>query len=166
MATITLNGSLIHTIGTLPAIGSQAPDFIVTKPDLSDIQLKNYFGKRIILNIFPSLDTPTCAMAMRQFNEIASQFNNVMILCISKDLPFAQKRFCATEQLQNVHPVSVFRHPDFGEKYGVTIIDGPLAGVLSRAVVIIDETGKISYTEQVKELSDEPDYSTMIDAFK
>jgi len=166
MAVITLNGSPIHTIGTLPAIGTTAPDFIVTKTDLSDVHLSNYRGKKIILNIFPSLDTPTCATAMGKFNEIAGKLNQVLILCVSKDLPFAQQRFCTAQHLQNVQPASVFRHPEFGNQYGVTIIDGPLIGILSRAVVIIDEKGKIIYSEQVKELSNEPDYDSMLAALK
>lgn len=166
MAAITLNGSILHTIGSLPVVGNQAPDFIVTKTDMSEIRLHNYKGKKIILNIFPSMDTPTCASAMHKFNDIASQFSEVMILCVSEDLPFAQKRFCANENLQNVQPVSVFRHPEFGQDYGVMIIDGPLTGVLSRAVVIIDEHGKVVYTEQVKELSDEPNYPDLFAALK
>lgn len=161
MTIITLNGSPVHTSGTLPAIGTQAPDFIVTKTDLSDIRLKNYQGKKIILNIFPSLDTPTCASAMHQFNEIAKQHDQALVLCVSADLPFSQKRFCSSEKLDNVQPVSVFRHPEFSTDYGVLITDGPLEGVLSRAVVVIDEHGKIIYTEQVKELSNEPDYTAL-----
>jgi thiol peroxidase len=164
MTTITLNGSPLHTIGTLPPVGSNAPDFTVTKTDLGDIRLSNYHGNKIILNIFPSLDTSTCAAAMRKFNEIAEKLSHVLILCISEDLPFAQKRFCTAEHLQNVQPVSVFRNPEFGEKYGVMIEDGPVAGLLSRAVVVIDENGKIVYTEQVKELSNEPDYEAMVQA--
>jgi len=162
MAIITLNGSPLHTVGTLPAVGTKAPDFTVTKMDLGEIKLKNYLGKKIILNVFPSLDTPTCANAMRHFNEIASQLPDVLILCVSVDLPFAQKRFCIAEHLNNVQPVSVFRHPSFGEDYGVTIIDEPLSGLLSRAVIILDEHGKILYSEQVRELSNEPDYKTML----
>lgn len=164
MTVITLNGSPIHTIGSLPPVGSIAPDFVVTKTDLSDIHLSNYRGKKIILNIFPSMDTPTCATAMHKFNDIATKFNQVLILCVSEDLPFAQQRFCASQHLQNVQPVSVFRNPEFGEKYGVMIVDGPLTGVLSRAIVIIDEHGKVIYTEQVKELSNEPNYTDMLAA--
>lgn len=166
MAIITLNGSALHTVGNLPNVGAQAPDFIVTKPDLSEISLKNCQGKKILLNIFPSLDTPTCASAMRQFNDIAAKFSQVMFLCISADLPFAQKRFCTTENLQNVYPASVFRHPKFGQDYGVTITDGPVAGLLSRAIVLLDTQSKVLYTEQVKELSNEPNYSAMLDALK
>jgi len=164
MAVITLNGSPLHTIGTLPPIGTSAPDFIVTKTDLSEIRLSNYRGKKIILNIFPSLDTPTCSAAMHKFNEVASELSQILILCISEDLPFAQQRFCTAEHLQNVQPVSVFRNPEFGKQYGVTIIDGPLTGLLSRAVVVIDEQEKIIYTEQVKELSNEPNYEAMLRA--
>ncbi len=164
MAMITFNGSPIHTIGSLPKLGSAAPDFIVTKTDLSEIHLSNYHGREIILNIFPSLDTPTCATVMRKFNEVAAKYQDVLILCVSEDLPFAQQRFCSAEHLQNVQPVSVFRHPDFGQRYGVSIIDGPLAGLLSRAVIVINKQGKITYTEQVPEITAEPDYKSMISA--
>lgn len=166
MATITLKGEKTNTIGSLPPLGSQAPDFIVTKTDLSEIRLKNFLGKKIVMNIFPSLDTATCATAMRHFNEIANEFPNILILCISADLPFAQKRFCAAEHLENVQPVSVFRHPNFGKDYGVAIIDGPLTGLLSRAVLILDENGKIIYTQQVKEMSDEPNYTAITQVLK
>lgn len=164
MITINLKGTPIHTIGTLPEIGTKAPDFTVTKTDLSEIKLKDYAGKKIILNIFPSLDTPTCAATMLHFNEIANEFPNTVILCVSADLPFAQKRFCSAEHLENVQPASVFRHPGFGKTYGVTITDGPLAGLLSRAVVMLDEHGKVVYTQQVAELTEEPDYSAIKDA--
>ena len=161
MSAITLNGSPVQTIGNLPAISTQAPDFTVTKTDLGEIHFKNFLGTKIVLNIFPSLDTPTCSKAMLQFNEIAAHHKDTLILCISADLPFAQKRFCSVEHLENVVPVSVFRHPDFGKIYGVTITQGPLTGLLSRAVVVIDESGKIIYSQQVKELTDEPDYTMM-----
>jgi thiol peroxidase len=161
MSIVTLKGAPLHTTGTLPPVGSKAPDFTVTKTDLSEIKLKNYLGQKIVLNIFPSLDTSTCASAMMKFNEIAGQFQNVLFLCISADLPFAQKRFCTAAHLENVQPVSVFRHTKFGEDYGVTITDGPLAGLLSRAVVVLDESGNIQYTQQVTEISDEPDYSAV-----
>jgi thiol peroxidase len=164
MTIITFNGSPLHTIGELPKVGTEAPDFILTKTDLSEISLKNCQGKKVLLNIFPSLDTSTCGNAMRQFNTLAEQFKNIMFLCISADLPFAQKRFCTAEHLQNVQPVSVFRHPKFGQDYGVTILDGPLAGLLSRAVLILDTRGIVIYTQQVQELSNEPDYSAMMDA--
>jgi thiol peroxidase len=166
MSIITLNGSPLHTVGSLPPIGSMAPDFTVTKTDLGEINLKDYLGKKIVLNIFPSLDTPTCANTMRHFNEIAQQLPDVLFLCISLDLPFAQKRFCVAEHLDNVHCVSVFRHPAFGAEYGVTILDQPLVGLLSRAVLILDEKGKILYSEQVKELSNEPDYANILAKLK
>jgi len=166
MSHITLNGQPIHTIGKLPPVGSDAPDFIVTKTDLSEIKLKNYPKTTIILNIFPSLDTSTCATAMLKFNEMAQDFKHILILCISADLPFAQKRFCAVQHLNNIQPVSVFRHPGFGNDYGVLMTDGPVAGLLSRAIVVIDENGKVIHTQQVKELSDEPDYSAIISLLK
>jgi thiol peroxidase len=166
MSTITLNGTELKTAGTLPAIGTQAPDFTVTKTDLGEIHLRDYLGKKVLLNVFPSLDTPTCAEAMRQFNNIAKQLPEVLILCISADLPFAQKRFCLAESLSNVYCASVFRHPDFGKKYGVTIIDQPLQGLLSRAILALDEKGNIIYTEQVKEISQEPDYQAVMKAIK
>jgi thiol peroxidase len=162
MTTITLKGQPIQIIGKLPAVGIEAPDFTVTKIDLSEIKLKNYLGKQIILNIFPSLDTPTCANAMHRFNEIAKKFPNILILCISADLPFAQKRFCSAEHLENVQPVSIFRHPDFGKHYGISIIDGPLAGLLARAVIVIDELGIVRYNEQVTEITNEPNYEAII----
>ena len=166
MTMITLNGSPIHTNHELPAIGTQAPDFIVTKIDLSEVHLKNYLGQTIILNIFPSLDTPTCSSAMQRFNEIAAKHKDILILCVSADLPFSQKRFCTAEHLENIVPVSVFRHSEFGKDYGVLIMDGPLMGLLSRAVVIIDAEGKIIYTEQVKELSNEPNYESLAQALR
>lgn len=166
MATITMNGKTMETSGSLPSIGLQAPDFIVTKTDLSEIYLKNYLGKKIILNIFPSLDTSTCASAMLRFNEIASQYPNLLILCISADLPFAQKRFCSAEHLDNIHPVSIFRHPEFGKTYGVYIMDGPLAGLLARAVIFLDETGKVIYTELVKDITNEPNYNEIVKLLK
>jgi len=158
MTIITLKGSPINTIGSLPARGSQAPDFTLTKTDLGEVHLKNFIGRPILLNIFPSLDTSTCAAAMKQFNEIAAKHSDVLFLCVSADLPFAQQRFCSAEHLSNVVPVSTFRHPSFGKDYGVLMMDGPIAGLLSRAVVVIDKTGKVSYTEQVGEIADEPDY--------
>ena len=159
MTLITFRGQPLHTVGSLPKVGTKAPDFTVTKTDLGEVNLENYHGKKIVLNIFPSLDTPTCAAAMQRFNQIAEQSPNVLILCISADLPFAQKRFCSAEHLENVIPASVFRHHQFGKDYGVTIADGPLAGLLSRAVVVIDESGNVIYTQQVPEITDEPDYN-------
>lgn len=158
MANITTN---FITTAKLPAAGRKAPDFIVTKTDLSEIHLKNYFGRRIVLSVFPSLDTPTCASVIRKLNELGQQFPDTLILCISADLPFAQKRFCSEQQLNNIQPASTFRHPDFGKNYGVTIENGPFAGLLARAIIVIDEKSNIIYTEHVKKLTDEPNYSAI-----
>ena len=162
MTAITLERNPTHIVGALPKVGTQAPDVVVTKADLSETSLKDFLGKKVVLSLFPSLDTGVCASAMRRFNEVANKLNNTVILCISADLPFAQKRFCGAEHLDNVTTASVFRHPEFGKKYGVTIIDGPLTGLLSRAVVVIDEQGKIIYTQQVPEITQEPDYDAVL----
>jgi thiol peroxidase len=162
MTTITLQGKPLQTIGDLPKIGSQAPDFTVTKIDLSEMTLADCLGKKTILNIFPSVDTGTCATSVRRFNEKASSLDNVHVLCVSADLPFAHKRFCAAENLNNVTSVSIFRHPEFGTQYGVTMTTGPLTGLLSRAIVVLDEKGKVLYTQQVAEISAEPDYSAAL----
>lgn len=158
MAQITLKGNPINTIGNLPETGTTAPEFVLVKNDLSETKLSDYKGKKVILNIFPSLDTATCAASVRRFNKEASNLENTVVLCISKDLPFAQARFCGAEGLEDVHTVSDFRSGEFGKDYGVQIIDGPLAALESRAIVIIDEEGKVIYTEQVLEIVDEPDY--------
>jgi len=158
MANITLKGNPVKTIGNLPVKGTAAPEFKITKTDLSETQLSDYAGKRVVLNIFPSLDTGTCAASVRQFNAKAQNMKNTVVLCVSMDLPFAHSRFCGAEGLTNVVSASVFRSPEFGKNYGVTINDGPLAGLLSRAVVIIDENKKVIYTEQVPEITQEPDY--------
>lgn len=164
MATITLKGSPFQTSGQLPNVGSFAPDFTMTKDDLSEIRLSDCLEKEVVLNIFPSLDTPTCAAAMKMFNQIAEKHKDTLFLCISADLPFAQKRFCAAQHLSNVIPVSIFRNPDFGKHYGVLIQNGPLSGLLARAVVVIDETGKVKYHELVSEIANEPDYQAAISA--
>lgn len=162
MTTITLKGSPVNTIGTLPMIGTQAPDFTMTRDDLSEIRLHDCLGKFTVLNIFPSLDTPICAAAMKRFNEIAAGHADLIVLCISADLPFAQKRFCTAEHLKNILPVSTFRNTDFGKTYGVTIIDSPLAGLLSRAIVVLDKQGMVIHTEQVQELATEPNYDAVL----
>lgn len=159
MANITLGGNPIETSGTLPAIGSQALDFELVKNDLSIAKLGDFLGKRVILNIFPSIDTPTCATSVRQFNSMANAMENTVVLCVSRDLPFAQKRFCGAEGLENVINLSDFKTGKFGYDYGLTITTGPLAGLHSRAVVVIDENGLVSYTEQVGEIANEPTYS-------
>jgi thiol peroxidase len=164
MATITLKGTPTHTVGTLPSIGSIAPDFKFTKTDLSDVDLKSFAGKRIVLNIFPSLDTSVCAASVRKFNKEAASLNNTVILAISKDLPFAHKRFCTVEGIDKVIPASLLRNDKFAVDYGVLISDGPMAGLMSRAVVVLDEHGKVVYTEQVPEITQEPDYEKALKA--
>lgn len=163
MATVTLKGNPIQTVGNLPEVGSAAPDFTLVKQDLSEIQLADYSGKKVILNIFPSIDTGTCAMSVRAFNEKAASLSNCSVLCVSKDLPFALGRFCGAEGINNVATASSFRS-SFGEDYGLTFSTGPLSGLLSRAVVIIDEQGKVIYTEQVSETADEPNYDAALAA--
>jgi thiol peroxidase len=159
MATITLHGKTLDTVGTLPVTGSTAPAFTLTKTDLTDCTLAEFSGKTVVLNIFPSIDTPVCAASVRRFNQEAGLRANTVVLCISADLPFAHHRFCEVEGLKNVIPLSVFRSPAFGRDYGVQIASGPIAGLMSRAVIIIDPAGKVIYTEQVPEISQEPDYA-------
>ena len=166
MAQITFKGTLIETVGTLPAKGSEAPFFCLVKTDLSEAGPADFASKRLVLNIFPSLDTPVCASSVRRFNQDASSLDNTVVLCISADLPFAQSRFCETEGLKNVVSLSVFRSPEFGRDYGVTLASGPLKGLLSRAIVIVDADGIVRYTEQVPEIVDEPDYSAALKALK
>jgi thiol peroxidase len=166
MATITLRGNPIHTGGELPKVGAPAPDFVLTGGDLKDVSLKDFAGKKKILNIVPSLDTPVCATSTRKFNEEAGSVPNTVVLVVSNDLPFAQKRFCTTEGLANVVPLSELRTRGFGDAYGVRISDGPLAGVMSRAIVVIDEHDKVVYTEQVPEIGQEPDYAKALAAAK
>ncbi len=158
MSNITLRGYPVHTVGVLPAIGSDCPDFKLTKKNLSETHLSDYRGKRIVLNIFVSLDTTTCASSVRHFNSKVQELDNAVVLCVSTDLPFAHKRFCVAEGLDKVIYGSVFRSPEFGRSFGLTITDGIFTGLLSRAVIIIDEDQKIIYTEQVPEISQEPDY--------
>ena len=164
MAQITLHGNPINTIGNLPEVGTQAPDFIMVANDLSNKSLADYKGKKVVLNIFPSLDTGTCAASVRRFNAEASKLENTVVLCISKDLPFAQGRFCGAEGLADVHNLSDFRTGQFGKDYNVEIADGPLAALESRAVIVLDEKGKIIYTEQVPEIVDEPNYDAALAA--
>ncbi|NGZ06298.1 MAG: thiol peroxidase [Magnetococcales bacterium] len=164
MSQITLKGNPINTCGALPAVGSAAPDFCLTSVDLADVSLASFAGKRIVLNIFPSIDTPVCAASVRRFNVDASRLDNTVILCVSLDLPFAHKRFCGAEGLEKVHSVSELRARGFGEAYGVRIIDGPLAGLLARAVVVIDAAGQVIYTQQVPEIVEEPNYDAVLAA--
>lgn len=162
MATITLKGSPIHTIGNLPKVGDKAPNFELVNTDLSVTKLSDYKGSRLILNIFPSIDTGICAASVRQFNKEASKLINTKVLCISKDLPFAQGRFCGAEGLEKVINHSDFRNSKFGKDYGLEIIDGPLEGLHSRAIIILDEDGTVLYTEQVPEIVQEPNYSAAL----
>jgi len=164
MATITLNGDALQTVGELPAAGAAAPAFTLVKTDLSEVSLSDLSGKKIVLNIFPSLDTDVCAASVRRFNEAAGGLDNTVVLCVSADLPFAQGRFCGAEGLDDVVPASTFRSPAFGGDYGVTITTGPLTGLLSRAVVVIDADGKVVYTEQVPEIVQEPNYEAALKA--
>ena len=166
MAQITLEGNPVHTVGELPATGTAAPEFTLTGTDLADVKLADYAGKKRVLNIFPSIDTPVCAASVRRFNSEASSMENVAVLCISADLPFAHARFCGAENLDNVVSLSTFRSAGFGKDYGVEISDGALAGIMSRAIVILDEAGKVSYTEQVPEIAQEPDYDAALNALK
>jgi thiol peroxidase len=162
MAKITLKGTPIDTIGDLPKVGKKAPDFTLTKRDLSETSLENYTGKRIVLNIFPSIDTQVCATSVRRFNVEASKLENSIVLCVSADLPFAHERFCGAEGIDDVLSLSCFRSEAFGRDYGVKITSGPLTGLLSRAVVIIDESGRVVYTEQVPEITQEPNYEAAL----
>lgn len=164
MATIKFKGNDISTHGALPAIGSQAPEFKLTKTDLSIASLADFKGKKVVLNIFPSLDTGVCAASVRRFNSEAEKNPNTVVLCISDDLPFAHSRFCAAEGLEKVISLSEMAHRNFGEDYGVRMTSGPLAGILSRAVVVVDEQGKVIYTEQVPEITQEPDYDKALSA--
>jgi thiol peroxidase len=164
MAKITLKGNAINTLGNLPEIGSKAPNFELVANDLSVKTLSDFAGKKVVLNIFPSLDTATCAASVRRFNAEASKLENTVVLCISKDLPFAQARFCGAEGLDQVHTLSDFRDGNFGKSYNVEIVDGPLAALESRAVVIVDENGTVVYNQQVPEIVDEPNYEEALKA--
>ncbi|WNM18467.1 thiol peroxidase [Flavobacterium capsici] len=162
MASIALGGIPINTNGDLPKIGTKAPNFSLIKNDLTVATLEDFAGSRLVLNIFPSIDTSTCATSVRKFNEKASQLENTKVLCISRDLPFAQRRFCGAEGLENVITLSDYKSDDFRKGYGLEIIDGAFAGLHSRVVIIIDENGIIKYTEQVPEIADEPDYESAL----
>lgn len=166
MASITFKGNAVQTNGSLPAVGTTAPDFKLVKADLSEISLADFKGKTLVLNIFPSLDTGVCAASVQRFNKEAADLQNAAVLCVSADLPFAAKRFCAAEGIDRVQAASVFRSPQFGEDYGLTITTGPLAGLLSRAVVVVDGQGKVNYAEQVPEIAQEPNYESALAAAK
>lgn len=162
MATVTLKNNPVEIIGNLPTHGTKAPDFVLTKTDLSDVSLKDFAGLTLVLNIFPSIDTSVCAASVRRFNVEASKLENCRILGISLDLPFAHKRFCEAEGIKNVITVSELRNRDFGNKYGIRMTSGPLSGLLARAIVIIDSKGNIAYTQLVPEITQEPDYEKVL----
>lgn len=162
MAQITLGGNAISTSGNLPTTGSSAPDFLLTTVDMSSSNLETYAGKKKILNIFPSIDTGVCATSVRTFNKQASELENVVVLCISRDLPFAQKRFCGAEGIENVVMLSDFKDGSFGKNYGVEMIDGKLAGLHARAIVVLDENNHLVYSELVPEIAQEPNYDAAI----
>jgi thiol peroxidase len=162
MATITLGGNPIQTSGDLPKVGTKAPDFALVKNDLSTVTLADFAGSRLVLNIFPSIDTGTCATSVRKFNESASQLQNTKVLCISRDLPFAQKRFCGAEGIENAISLSDFKTGRFGKDYGLEMVDGALNGLHSRVVIILNESGIVLYAEQVAEIADEPNYENAL----
>ena len=164
MTTITLKGTEIHTNGELPEVGSNAPDFHLVDVDLNDRRLADYAGKKILMNIVPSLDTPVCATSTKKFNEAAAGKDNAVMLVIAADLPFAMGRFCGAENVDKVISLSMMRSRNFAKDYGVLIEDGPLAGITARAIVVIDENGKVTYTEMVPEIVQEPDYDKALAA--
>ncbi len=164
MASITLEGNEINTNGDLPTVGSTAPDFTLTNGELGDVTLESYAGKKVLLNIVPSLDTGICAISTKRFNEAAADHENTVFLTVSTDLPFAQGRFCEAENIDKVQTLSIMRDRNFGKDYGVLIVDGPLKGITARAVVVLDESHNVAYTELVPEIAQEPDYDKAIAA--
>ncbi len=163
MAEVTLGGNPVHTSGDLPEVGSAAPSFTLTGSDLGDVSMSSFEGKNLVLNIFPSVDTPTCATSVRTFNERAADLDNTAVVCVSADLPFALGRFCGAEGIDNVSTGSSFRS-SFGDDFGVNLTDGPLAGVLARAVVVVGADGTVKHTELVSEIANEPDYDAALGA--
>lgn len=166
MEKTAFKGTPVHTCGKLPQVGSIAPRFTLTRGDLTELRSEELKGRRIVLNIFPSLDTAVCATSVRKFNQLAASLDNTTVVAVSKDLPFAQSRFCTTEGIENLIAASAFRSPEFGKEYGVEMTDGPLACLLARAVVVIDETGRVIYEELVPEITHEPNYEAAINALK
>lgn len=166
MSKVTLKGSPVNTIGNLPLVGSKAPEFSLVGSNLGDVKNTDFAGKRMVLNIFPSLDTATCAASVRRFNVEAAKLKDAVVVCISKDLPFAHGRFCAAEGIANVVTASEFRSNNFGKNYGVMITDGPLQGLMARAVVVLDKDGTVLYTQLVPEITEEPDYQPALDSLK
>jgi thiol peroxidase len=165
MSTVTLGGNSINVNGTFPSVGSTAPAFSLVAKDLSDLSLASLAGKRKVLNIFPSVDTPTCAASVRRFNEAAAKLENTVVLCISADLPFAQNRFCGAEGLENVINLSTMRGRQFLNDYGVEVASGPLTGIAARAVVVLDANDQVIHSELVAEIKDEPNYDAALAAF-
>ncbi|GAB3710124.1 thiol peroxidase [Mariniluteicoccus flavus] len=163
MATTAFKGTPVHTVGDLPAQGTTAPDTTLTGTDLADVRPADFSGKRLVLNIFPSVDTGTCATSVRRFNEIAAGLDNTAVLCVSADLPFALKRFCGAEGIENVTSASTFRS-DFGDTFGVRMTDGPLAGLMARSVVVLDTDGSVIHSQLVDEIASEPDYDAAVAA--
>lgn len=166
MAKIKLGGKSIETLGNLPEIGNQAPDFHLTTPELEDKTLEDFKGSRVIMNIFPSIDTNVCALSVSTFNKEVAALENTTLLSISKDLPFAQKRFTESAEIENTVNLSDFRDGNFGKNYGVEMTTGALRGLLSRAVIVLDEEGKVRYTEQVSEIGEEPDYESALNSLR
>ncbi len=166
MHTVYFKGQPCHTYGTLPAPGTEAPCYHLTGLNLNEVQCNEFAGRRVVLNIFPSLDTEICARSVRRFNEEASSLDNTTVLCVSMDLPFAMSRFCTVEGIKNVVPASAFRSPLFAQKFGVQLVDGPLAGLLSRAVIVLDTDRKVLYSELVEEITNEPDYEGALSVLK
>ncbi|KXF81601.1 thiol peroxidase [Enterovibrio coralii] len=162
MSAVTFFGNPVSIAGSLPTAGQMAPNFTLCTADLSDVTLADFKGKKLVLNIFPSIDTPVCATSVKTFNEVAANKENTVVLCVSADLPFATKRFCSTENIHNVQTASLFRAPDFAKNYGVAITDGPLEGLASRAVVVLNEDGIVIYSELVKEITEEPSYDAAL----
>lgn len=162
MSVIAFKGNPVNTSGHLPATASAAPNFRLTDTSLQDVSLESFKGSRVILNIFPSIDTGVCAMSVRKFNQRASELKNTKVVCVSKDLPFAHKRFCGAEGIENVLSASQYKDNSFSQNYGVDMLDGPLAGLMSRAVVVVNENGKVIYTEQVPDITQEPNYDAAI----
>lgn len=166
METVYFKGNACHTYGEVPAVGTKAPDFTLVTPELKEVHLGDYAGQKLVLNIFPSLDTAVCAMSVRKFNQKAASHPDTTVLCVSMDLPFAAQRFCSAEGIKDVVPASAFRSPEFVKNYGVELVDGPLKGLLARAVLIVDKDGKIIYRELVDEITHEPDYDAALKMLK
>jgi thiol peroxidase len=164
MAQVTLKGNPVRTVGDLPAVGETAPDFTVVDKDLKEVRLQDFNGRKVVLNIFPSVDTPTCAMSVRRFNAEIVKRDNAAVVCVSMDLPFAHARFCGAEGIENVVSASAFRRPEFGDHYGVRITVGPLEGLFARAVVVVDDKGRVAYRQLVPEIAEEPDYEAALQA--